>query len=129
MKKRRRKTDRLKAVSKLAVLAEKGGEFDYVFYEGPLGGQSGALVSVRKGEYEASLKVEGKMLPKGWGYGATETEGSRISQLLISREGAKRKCYGQWEPSELVRSPRHDFDKDPGPVRTLARLVVKYFSK
>jgi len=128
-RRRKRKTERLKPVSKLADLADNGGEFNHVRYGGVSGCQPGAWVSLIKGNLEALLKVERELLEKGIGYGATETTGSRIGYLTIHTIGGENIFYGTWDPNELSRTPKHNFDKDPKPVRDFAELIVKYFSK
>jgi len=124
----KREITRLRSVSKLAVLARNSGEFDAVFYKGCSGCQPGAWVEVMKDQFRTLLRVERTSLGEGEGYGATKTGGSRIGYLSIRYE-SRYYYYGTWDPNELVQRPRHNFDNDPEPVRALAGLVIKYFSK
>jgi hypothetical protein len=92
--------------SRICARLEETGVFDHVFYKGPSGCQPGAYVELRKGEYEALLRRE-KPSPSGYN-GSFETP-TRIAYLVIDMG---KKCYGFFDPNEMIQSPRHKFEKD-----------------
>jgi hypothetical protein len=104
-----------KATSIICNEVEKQGIFDFVGYGGPAYGQHGAFVELRRGKFEATLRREG--FPSSHGYNATTTNSpdpnsdspTRITFLSISK-GSRH--FGTYDPEELIRSPRHNFEKD-----------------
>jgi len=104
-----------KSTSSICVEVEAKGIFDFVGYNGPEYGQHGAFVELRRGEFEATLRREG--LPSSDGYNATTSKSvdpnkdnpTRITFLSISK-GSRH--FGTYDPQEMIRSPRHKFEKN-----------------
>ena len=132
MKQKGNRIKKLKPVTKLVDLAEASGEFGGIFYRGARG-QPGVWVHVIKRVSEASLdatlRIESSLREKGYGYGATESKGSRIGYLSITREGKEAKQYPPWDPDESSGTQKHNFENDPQDIRDFSRLIVKYFSR
>jgi hypothetical protein len=121
---------RLQPVTKLVDSAKASGEFGGVFYRGARG-QPGVWVAATKTvagtTLEATLRVESDFRERGYGYGATETKGSRIGYLSITKTGERTKQYPPWDPDAMPVN-RHNFENDPQEIRDFSRLILKYFS-
>ena len=127
----KKRNARPKLVTKLVDLAEESGEFDRIIYGGSSGCQPGVWIEVHQGDLEAQATIQRASCGSD-GYGRTPERGSRISYLSINLghwAGRGHMHYGSWDPRELSKSPKHNFEKDPKDVKDLSRLIVKYFSQ
>jgi hypothetical protein len=125
-----------KPTSRICEEVLEKGIFDKVAYGGPKG-QRGVFVEVKRGEFEALLNREGT--PSADGYNATTSKSpdpnkdnpTRITYLSISRHGNTYKNYGTYDPQEMIRSPRHKFEKDAEKNTELKKFledILKYFN-
>ncbi|MFH0928830.1 MAG: hypothetical protein V1818_00570 [Candidatus Aenigmatarchaeota archaeon] len=117
MPRRRRKHikgyTKMKGRSTIGICREvkERGIFDFVRYSRNYG-QSGAFVEVERGDYEASLRRES--WPTSEGYNGTDKDPTRITYMCISKttRNGNHRCFGFYDPQELIHSPRHNFEKD-----------------
>jgi len=102
---------RERSTASICKEVEEKGIFDDVLYGGPKG-QRGVFVTVkRKGRrvyLEATLRREGWPSSQ-YGYNASQDNPTRITFLSISK-GSRH--FGFYDPKELIRPPRHKFEKD-----------------
>jgi hypothetical protein len=99
--------------------------FDRIHYLGQDGCQPGAYVELWKGDYNATLRRE---KPSVGGYNGSFEKPTKIAYLVMDK---KQKCYGFFDPNEMIKSPRHRFEedaeKDTG-LRIFLEEILRYFN-